>query len=132
MELAGAKLRIARPTSDMAAAKRFYMNGLGLELLGSFEDHGGFDGITLGFASQSFHLEITYEHAAPEISPPSPEDLIVFYVEDKAAWQRIVDRMKSLGYEAVKSSNSYWDVTGITFADPDGFRVVLENAASGI
>ena len=132
MELSGTKLRVARPTSDMAAAKRFYMDGLGLELLGSFEGHDSFDGIMLGFPGQSFHLEITYEHADHEIPQPSIEDLIVFYVPDSGAWQRIVSRMKSLGYEAVKAGNKYWDERGITFADPDGFRVVLQNAASGI
>lgn len=42
MELSGAKMRVARPTSDMAAARRFYMEGLGLQLLGGFEHHDGF------------------------------------------------------------------------------------------
>ena len=132
MELAGAKLRVARPTSDMAAARRFYMDGLGLQELGAFEGHGAFDGVMLGFAGQSFHIEITYEHAAHEMPLPSPEDLIVFYVPDEAAWQGVVTRMKSLGYGPVKAGNAYWDRTGATFADPDGFRVVLQNAASPV
>ena len=132
MELSGMKLRVARPTSDMAAAKRFYVDGLGLQELGAFEGHGSFDGLMLGFPGQSFHLEITYEHAAHDIPEPSIEDLVVFYVPDEAACQAVVTRMKSLGYAPVKAGNEYWDRVGVTFADPDDFRVVLQNAASPV
>jgi YycE-like protein len=31
----------------------------------------------------------------------------------------------------VKSFNPYWDGNGCTFEDPDGYRVVLQNAAWG-
>jgi hypothetical protein len=37
--------------------------------------------------------------------------------------------MQSAGYRTVLSSNPYWDRRGLTFEDPDGYRVVLENAA---
>lgn len=35
-------MRVARPTSNMAAARRFYVKGPGLQLLGGFEDHDSF------------------------------------------------------------------------------------------
>ena len=41
-------LRIARPVIDLARSAKLYRDGLGLELLGSFEDHAGFDGVMLG------------------------------------------------------------------------------------
>jgi hypothetical protein len=31
-------------------------------------------------------------------------------------------------YEPVPSFNPYWDRAGRTFEDPDGYRVVLQNA----
>ncbi len=132
MELSGAKMRVARPTSDLTAGRRFYMEGLGLELLGAFEDHDSFNGVMLGFKGQPFHIEITCEHGAGDIPAPSTEDLVVFYVPDREAWQAVVARMENLGYAPVKSGNAYWDKNGVTFADPDGFRVVLQNAASPV
>ncbi len=35
--------------------------------------------------------------------------------------------MKNAGYEPVPSYNPYWDKHGVTFADPDDYRVVLQN-----
>ncbi len=43
-----AHLRVARPTDQMTEIIRFYRDGLGLEVLGSFEGHDGFDGVMLG------------------------------------------------------------------------------------
>jgi hypothetical protein len=36
--------------------------------------------------------------------------------------------MMAAGYEPVSSFNPYWDRVGRTFEDPDGYRVVLQNA----
>lgn len=41
-------LRVARATDDLEALLRFYRDGLGLTVLGSFADHAGFDGVMLG------------------------------------------------------------------------------------
>jgi len=124
------KLRLARPTSDMAAARRFYVDGLGLAVLGSFENHQGFDGMMLGFTGSTAHLEITRDRAGGPLPPPSPEDLIVFYIEARGAWDDAVQRMVAAGFPPVPSSNPYWDIDGATFADADGFRLVLQNARS--
>lgn len=35
--------------------------------------------------------------------------------------------MKNAGYQPVPSYNPYWDENGLTFADPDGYRVVIQN-----
>jgi hypothetical protein len=34
---------------------------------------------------------------------------------------------RKLGYAAVASFNPYWDRLGLTFEDPDGYRVVLQH-----
>ena len=36
--------------------------------------------------------------------------------------------MNAIVYEFVKSYNPYWDISGVTFEDPDGYRIVLQNA----
>jgi hypothetical protein len=51
-----------------------------------------------------------------------------FYLADEVEWQQAVQRLESRGYKAVKAFNPYWDKQGKTFEDPDGYRVVLQNA----
>ena len=41
-------LRVARPTDRLEDVVRFYTIGLGLHVLGSFENHEGFDGVMVG------------------------------------------------------------------------------------
>ena len=120
------KLRIARPTDHLEEVVRFYSKGLGLVVLGSFEDHDGFDGVMLGMPGAPYHLEFTRStHKARR--PPSEDNLLVFYLPDKQEWLAAVDRMAAAGYHSVRSLNPYWDRQGRTYEDPDGYRVVLQN-----
>jgi hypothetical protein len=52
----------------------------------------------------------------------------MFYLPDKVEWQQAVQRIESCGHKVVKAFNPYWDKQGKTFEDPDGYRVVLQNA----
>lgn len=105
-----------------------YARGLGFEVLGSFEDHEGFDGVMLGHPRQSYHLEFTTHRGHAVGRAPSQDHLLVFYVPDADAWERACERMVAAGFRAVPSYNPYWDVRGKTFEDIDGYRVVLQNA----
>jgi catechol 2,3-dioxygenase-like lactoylglutathione lyase family enzyme len=124
-----AHLRVARPTDDLAAVVRFYRDGLGLEVVSQFQDHDGFDGIMLGHPGGAYHLEFTRRAGHAAGRAPTADNLLVFYLPDNTAWQQAVARMESHGYRAVPAFNSYWDRNGKTFEDPDGYRVVLQNAA---
>lgn len=44
-------------------------------------------------------------------------------------WRMRCDAMLAAGFHAVPSSNPYWDRSGRTFEDFDGYRVVLQAAA---
>lgn len=125
----GITLRVARPTDHVDEVVRFYSDGLGLTKLGSFEDHQGFDGVMLGVPGASYHLEFTQRRGHAAGCAPTRENLLVFYLRDESQWQAAVDRMIAAGYEPVSSFNPYWDRAGRTFEDPDGYRVVLQNAA---
>jgi catechol 2,3-dioxygenase-like lactoylglutathione lyase family enzyme len=129
MNLEKAHLRVARPTDNLPEIIRFYRDGLGFEVIDSFEDHQGFDGMMLGHASLSYHLEFTHHRGHSAGKAPTEENLLVFYLPDEHAWQQAVDRMTKQGYEPVKSYNPYWDVHGKTFEDVDGYRVVLQGTA---
>lgn len=122
------QLRIARPVSDLVRAVRMYTEGLDLRVLGSFEDHDGFDGVMVGREGEPHHFEFTHCRAHTVLPTPTHEDLVVFYVADPAEWQSACARMTDAGFAVVPSFNPYWDVRGVTFEDPDGYRVVLQNA----
>ena len=84
---------------------------------------------SLGSArSNGATIELTRKLGHVAGSAPSEDNLLVFYLPDAAEWQEAVNRMLAAGYEPVRSFNPYWDCAGRTFQDPDGYRVVLQNA----
>lgn len=124
-----AHMRVARATDHMPQIIRFYRDGLGFEVIASFEDHEGFDGIMFGHPGAPYHLEFTVKRGHDAGRAPSMENLLVFYVPDHTEWQHAVIRMIQHGYSPVRSYNPYWDKQGRTFEDADGYRVVIQNTA---
>jgi catechol 2,3-dioxygenase-like lactoylglutathione lyase family enzyme len=121
MSAVAIQLRIARHTERLDELVRFYRDGLGLPVIGGFSDHDGYDGVFLEVPGTGAHLEFTAggEHTAPA---PHPESLLVLYLGDEDAIEEVAAR---LGTDPVAPANPYWAEHGVTFADPDGFRVVL-------
>jgi catechol 2,3-dioxygenase-like lactoylglutathione lyase family enzyme len=115
------ELRVARHTERLDEVVAFYRDGLGLPEIGGFRDHDGYDGVFLAVPGTGAHLELTAGggHGAPV---PHPESLLVLYLGDDEAVRAAAER---LGVDPVAPANPYWAVHGLTFADPDGFRVVL-------
>jgi hypothetical protein len=120
-------LRVARPTDHLDEVVRFYTEGIGLVVLGSFMDHDGFDGVMLGIPDASYHLEFTRKRGHAAGRAPTQDNLLVFYISDKQEWLQATERMSAAGYQPVASFNPYWDVYGQTYEDPDGYRVVIQN-----
>lgn len=122
------KLRIARPSRNLLEVERFYCDGLGLKLLGKFENHEGIDGIMVGAPESPYHFEFT-KHRKELIEPsPTQEDLIVFYIPQTDEWEKVTTKLESNGFAPVKSLNPYWDRKGKTYQDPDGYRMVIQNS----
>lgn len=121
------QLRVARPTDNLEAVLRFYRDGLGLALVASFEGHAGFDGVMLALPDATYHLEFTHQRGHRVGRAPSQDHLLVFYLPDVAAWHAAIARMQAQGYAPVPAYNPYWGERGVTFEDPDGYRVVLQN-----
>jgi GNAT superfamily N-acetyltransferase len=115
------QLRVARHTQRLDELVRFYRDGLGLEEIGGFRDHAGYDGVFLEVPGTSAHLEFTAggSHAPPVVHP---ESLLVLYLGDDSAVRSASER---LGIDPVMPANPYWADHGTTFQDPDGFGVVL-------
>ena len=125
--LPGKIVRVARATDRLDEVVRFYTDGLGLQILDRFDRHEGFDGVMVGLPGEPYHFEFTQQQGHLVGRAPTLENLIVFYIPDRQEWQDTIDRLQSIGYTPIKSYNPYWDRNGITFEDPDGYRIVLEN-----
>ena len=122
-------LRVARPSDNLDALLRFYEQGLGLTLLFRFENHEGFDGIMLGRPGAPYHFEFTRAHNHTAGRAPTQDNLVVFYLPDAIEWKTAVERMHDAGFQPVTAFNPYWNRAGVTFEDPDGYRVVLHQSA---
>ena len=66
-------LRIARPVSNLARSTEMYCRGLGLHVVGRFENHDGFDGVVVGVEDASYHFELTHCRTYPIAAAPTPE-----------------------------------------------------------
>jgi catechol 2,3-dioxygenase-like lactoylglutathione lyase family enzyme len=115
------QLRVARHTERLEEVVAFYRDRIGLGEVGGFRGHDGYEGVFLEIPGSGAHLELTSggAHGAPA---PHPESLLVLYLGDEETLGAVASR---LGADPVPPANPYWAEHGLTFEDPDGFRVVL-------
>lgn len=121
------QVRVARPTDQLDKIKEFYVDGLGLEVVGHFENHQGYDGLMIGLPGKVYHLEFTQHVDGSPCPAPTHDNLLVFYMPDAKQIEVVVNRLDSLGYPVVEPENPYWAERGKTIEDPDGWRIVLMN-----
>ena len=121
-------VRIARPVRDVNRSRDMYCQGLDFRLLGSFSDHHGFDGVMLGRAGMDYHFEFTFCRFHPLAPTPTQEDLVVFYLPDSEQWSQRCGQLLAAGFTSGPAFNPYWDERGRSFEDPDGYRIVVQNA----
>jgi hypothetical protein len=91
-------------------------------VVGGFERHDGYDGVFLALPGGA-ELELTAGPAQP--SPGTDEDLLVLYVETPEEVDAVGARLTAAGAVAVTAANPYWQRWGLTFLDPDGYRLVI-------
>jgi catechol 2,3-dioxygenase-like lactoylglutathione lyase family enzyme len=119
------RFRSARPTNDLRALERFYVDALGCARLGAFTDHEGFDGLIVGATDGAWQVEFVREHGVTAPRAPTPEHLLVFYVADRQALAERAAAMDRAGWPRIEPHNPYWLQWGVSYADPDGYPVVL-------
>ena len=124
--------RIARPTNQLNEILRFYTQGLGLELIGQFTGHEGYDGIMLGLPDSRHHLEFTQHISREPLPEPTKENLLVFYYDDHEDYLQANRRLQESGFTPVIPGNPYWVGKSETYEDPDKWRVVLFNGLFGV
>lgn len=86
---------------------------------------GGEHGLLmLGWPEATWHLELVDD---PSLTPtPTEEDLLVLYLGNAVA-AATVRRLVEAGGREVQARNPYWNEWGVTFEDPDGYRIVLSS-----
>ena len=118
------QFRSARHTNDLTRITQFYTQIIGLEVLGSLENHDRYDGIFLGRPNSDWHLEFT---ASPDEAAhhPDEDDLLVFYFSSRVELEALKERLVQHQVKLHPSKNPYWQANGIEVKDPDGFGIVL-------
>jgi ribosomal protein S18 acetylase RimI-like enzyme len=120
------QVRVARPTDRLDEVVAFYRDGLGLPELGRFAGHAGYRGVLLGLPGAGHHLEFTQHDDGSPGPAPTRDNLLVLYLGDRAAVDRVAARLAARGHHPVAAENPYWTaLDAVTVEDPDGWRVVL-------
>ncbi|TCC96394.1 VOC family protein, partial [Pedobacter psychroterrae] len=117
------KFRLARHTTDLNKIQGFYQAILGLDLLSSFNNHNGYDGIFLGKHNASWHLEFTISREEPN-HITDEDDFLVFYVSSEEQ-KTIRKKCQDSNIPILKAKNPYWNQNGIVISDPDNYRIII-------
>ena len=115
-------VRVGRSSAHYDQTIRFYRDLVGLPVLESFAASYDEDGTIFGLPDTSVQLELV-RSTQPAVRVHRV-DMLVFYLPDEAAQERLIARMAAAGLEPT-SQHPYWKANGgVTYQDPDGREVV--------
>lgn len=118
--------RVARHTNNLEAIKFFYTTVLGFDILGSFENHDGYDGVFIGKKELDWHLEFTKSDEIIKFDF-NEDDSLVFYPTSKEEYNKIIKSLEINAINTIIAKNPYWNENGKMVLDPDGYRVIISN-----
>jgi catechol 2,3-dioxygenase-like lactoylglutathione lyase family enzyme len=121
-------LRIARPSRNLRASERFWVEGLGLDVLFRTDESAeeGHALLMVGWPEAAWHLELVGDPDDETPAAPTEEDLLVLYAGGEID-EDLVRNLVDAGGTKVSARNPYWDRWGVTIADPDGYRLVISS-----
>jgi catechol 2,3-dioxygenase-like lactoylglutathione lyase family enzyme len=121
-------LRIARPSHDLPASERFWVEGLGLDVLfrADVSAEGGHALLMVGWPDAAWHLELVGDPGDATPARSTEEDLLVLYLGGEVD-QDVIRRLVDAGGTPVAARKTDWVTRGVTIEDPDGYRLVLSS-----
>jgi len=120
------KFRFARHTNNLEKLKTFYITVLGLEVLGSFENHATYDGVFIGKQNLDWHLEFTQSNEIVAFNF-NEDDILVFYPETLSEYDSLLENINKNNINFIESKNPFWNDSGKMILDPDGYRIIVSN-----
>ncbi|WP_407704406.1 VOC family protein [Streptomyces spongiae] len=107
------RIRVARPSRDLAAAERFYVAGLGLEVIWRTTERapGEHDLLMVGPPGAAWHFELTHDPERPIEPTPTVDDLFVVYLGAPVD-PALVDRLEAHGGTRVPAHNRSCGLSG--------------------
>ena len=119
-------LRIARHTDDLEKVEEFYVNILGFERLGGFQNHATYNGVFIGKLGLDWHFEFTQSEAKADHTFDE-DDVTVLYPKTTLEYKNLIKSILGNNISIITSKNPYWNENGKMFLDPDGFRIVISD-----
>jgi hypothetical protein len=116
--------RTARHTNRLDPLITFYTEVIGLDLLGEFHDHDGYDGVFIGPKDADWHLEFTRTNEQV-VHHFHDDDLLVLYPRTMVEYTGILHRLHQRGVFEEPAKNPYWNLHGRLFRDPDGQGIII-------
>lgn len=121
-------LRVARHTDNLQKIEDFYVNILGFERLGGFQNHNNYDGIFIGKPNLDWHFEFTKSNEKAN-HYFDEDDILVLYPETILEYDNLLNKISANHVSFVISKNPYWNDSEVSggkmFLDPDGFRIII-------
>lgn len=117
-------LRVARHTNNLESIENFYVDILGFERLGGFQNHNNYDGVFIGKSGLDWHFEFTQsETKANHIF--DEDDVIVLYPKTILDYNELIKKLLRHNISSINAVNPFWNENGKMFQDPDGYRIVV-------
>jgi catechol 2,3-dioxygenase-like lactoylglutathione lyase family enzyme len=119
-------LRVARHTNNLDKIEDFYVNVLGFERLGGFQNHNNYDGVFIGKSGLDWHFEFTKSEEKANHTFDE-DDVTVLYPKTVSEYNRFINKLLENNISFIISKNPFWNENGKMFLDPDGFRIVVSD-----
>lgn len=117
-------LRVARHTDNIEKIEDFYINLLGFECLGRFENHNNYDGVFIGKSGLDWHFEFTQSETKANHTFDE-DDVIVLYPKTILDYDELINKLLRNNISTITALNPFWNENGKMFQDPDGYRIVV-------
>ena len=117
-------LRVARHTNNLKKIENFYLNILGFERMGGFQNHNNYDGVFIGKTGLDWHFEFTQSETKAN-HKFDEDDIIVLYPDTIRKYNMLLESLLENDIPRITAINPYWNENGQMFQDPDGYRIVV-------